>query len=1152
MRLFLLSLMVLSTFIIHLHAQVQDTIFVQTLVFDSTGRSGMFHFPEASQGPFEKILMYYGMRCHDAAVGNGNVGCREWDYSCNTFIVDSSRADSTMRTIPDYVINNLEDDFFTWRTRPTHHYIQRSLRYGKSNGGSGKRFIRLDGEETGSIDFASATQPTKHVWVYSADQLTTSGLQPGKIYGLRLPLDKDGVLTRVYIGMKWLTDTQDIHQKALLKKQLNQVFWGDISVKSGNADCYFDTPIEWDGNSSLVIHLDVPVQHSGDFGIKTISATGVTSARSSGVQKALWLTGAQWIDLPEQAFRQVDSAITISFWAYGFAPLIPKQNTTLFEAVDANANRQINIHLPWSNGTVYWDCGGVGSNYDRISKKAKSEDIRGRWNHWAFTKDVHSGTMRIYLNGDLWMEGSGKTRAIGRLDKRVLGMNVQHSLHYNGRIRDFAIWNTALDGGQMESIMRSPLHSTKHPVVYYALQSGSTTLKDKSGNGWDIRLSGLPESYYTLRRGEYFMPENTALIANSAPTVRLIKGNLQVDKEEQQVLDTIENIKHMVIHYQIREKKPVPIDTQYLYNAIEEPVYNVEGEQVDYVDIEDADGDFDIGSLSYYSVSPATFELLSLVTPYGNGLDLGPKGVFFTFDVSDFAPVLQGNKKLYVAYGAQQEELDIRFAFIKGSPARKVLDISNVWPAGRGYFNQISTDEVFEPRPFQLRDDADMAKVRLTITGHQQNGEFVRKNHYLNVNGGTKEFNWDVWKECSTVPIHPQGGTWLLDRAGWCPGDPSLVTYHTITPLVQPGAPFTLDYGVNGVGLKEANYLVASQLIQYGPLLKDVDAEIMEVVRPSNRVEYLRYNPDCVSPEIIVRNTGRKDIRSLTIRYGVHSGSPLVTQWQGTLNPEDTAHISLPVTTSSFWATATKVTSPVFDVEITKVNGATDSYTANNIYHEPFTLPDIIDKKVIRLEYRTNSRGNETSYTLKDRSGHILYEADRLEKNTTYKELLELGPGCYSLQFNDRGDDGLYFWFWERTDPRGRGYAKINYERSKDRWRTVKSFNPDFGRFFKYDFAYQSLNATKDPSGIRTVITHWPNPVIEQLHLRVSDIVTGGKISIVVRDLFGRNLIRRVESLDGSGEHLFYLPVSGLAAGRYLLELKLGGKTYASSFIKTQ
>ncbi len=1131
-------------------AQQRDTIFVQTLTYDSSGRNGFYSFPEASDGPFEKILMYYSMRCHDAAVGSGNVGCREWDYSCNTFVLDSSRMDSSLSFHSSYQINNFKEDYFTWSKRLTHHLFERYHRWGEISGGK-RVWYEMVGDTLEWSPVSSPDLPQSFVWVYNKEALIKSGLSSGdEIYGVRLPLDVEGEIEGVYIGMKWLTDTLPMASRALLPSGYRNEFFGKLIIKNGTSVVVFPKALKWDGSSTLSIRMNVPVTKGKSIRIQTISSQDLKQWNSQGNQQSIWFTGAQWVDLPIPSLQTVDSAITISFWSYGFPPLIPGQNTTLLEGVDSNKARQINIHLPWSDGKVYWDCGGDTKGFDRIQKKASAEDTKGKWNHWAFVKDVKNGDMMIYLNGELWQKGEGKARSIGSISSFVLGMNEVHNTHYNGRLRDFAIWNEALSPNEILNAMYSPLASHSKPILYYSLRDGTNQLKDLSGHQYDVELRGLEESYFSLRLVDHFIPKkDTKTETNKAPKLQLLSGNLKVEEQKERYLDTLPNLKHMVIRYVVNDHQVSPVDTQYLYNAVEEPIYDESGEQIDYLEV-DSDGDIEITKLKYYTLQPAQFELLSLVTPYGNGLDLGPNGVRFTFDVSDFAPILQGNKRIAVKYGAWQEELDIRFAFIKGTPARKVLNIQNVWPHSRGYYSNITRDDVFEPRSFKLGVKTDLAKVRMTITGHQQNGEFVKQNHYLNVNGGDKEFNWDVWKECSTVPIHPQGGTWLLDRAGWCPGDPSLVTYHTITPQIKPNQVFTLDYGVNGVGLKEANYLVSSQLIEYGPPLKNLDAEITQVVRPSKRVEYLRYNPDCVSPEIVLTNTGATVITSLSIRYGVKGGIPLLKQWKGKLENAQTIHISLPISVEGFWASAIGQNNPIFKVELVSVNGKSDDYSPNDIYEEPFELPDIIDKKVIRLEYKTNTRGGETYYTITDRTGNVLYEADQLEDNTGYKDLLELKPGCYSLLFNDRGDDGLYFWFWERVDPRGRGFAKLNYERTPGRWRTLTSFNADFGRFFKYDFAFQSLTATKEPSAIETLVSIWPNPVVEVLNLRLYTGQYRGKATISLIDVMGKEVYKKEIIIHEGIENNMQTFVGDLPSGIYQVKIKMGNKWFNQQVVK--
>ena len=82
---------------------VGDTITIPTINYSQTqspnGRDTMIDFPDDANQQYEKILMLYNMRCKDGLVSNSsntNRGCGEWDYSCNTYIYDSTRVDSVI------------------------------------------------------------------------------------------------------------------------------------------------------------------------------------------------------------------------------------------------------------------------------------------------------------------------------------------------------------------------------------------------------------------------------------------------------------------------------------------------------------------------------------------------------------------------------------------------------------------------------------------------------------------------------------------------------------------------------------------------------------------------------------------------------------------------------------------------------------------------------------------------------------------------------------------------------------------------------------------------------------------------------------------------------------------------------------------------
>ncbi len=84
--------------------------------------------------------------------------------------------------------------------------------------------------------------------------------------------------------------------------------------------------------------------------------------------------------------------------------------------------------------------------------------------------------------------------------------------------------------------------------------------------------------------------------------------------------------------------------------------------------------------LSYYKRYPMAFQIMSFVTPYGIGLDLGPEGKTWYFDLTDYAPVFKGPKRITVSGGGQwQEDMDIKFLFIVGTPTRDIINTQQIW-----------------------------------------------------------------------------------------------------------------------------------------------------------------------------------------------------------------------------------------------------------------------------------------------------------------------------------------------------------------------------------------------------------------------------------------------------------------------------------------
>jgi hypothetical protein len=84
------------------------------------------------------------------------------------------------------------------------------------------------------------------------------------------------------------------------------------------------------------------------------------------------------------SLNTIGNEVTISLWAYGNAALLPANTSVLWAWSNDPDQRQINIHFPWSNGSVYFDAGFTSGGFDRIDKAATTNETEGQWNHWAY------------------------------------------------------------------------------------------------------------------------------------------------------------------------------------------------------------------------------------------------------------------------------------------------------------------------------------------------------------------------------------------------------------------------------------------------------------------------------------------------------------------------------------------------------------------------------------------------------------------------------------------------------------------------------------------------------------------------------------------------------------------------------------------------
>lgn len=1123
----------------------QDTLIVQTFTWDNAARSGYFSFPDDPDASYRKIWMRYNMRCHDAAVGNGNVGCREWDYSCNTFVTDTTRKDSTRQLHPSHVISNFSGTEFEYSEVPTYSYTDYNQHNATLIGFTSVNAQVGSGAE--QITLASQQNTARHQFLYTASELQNAGLQPGAIYGLSLDVNKwTGELGFLRIRIKHSTSSElDIQNPDLDNFETVYFANTDLSGTAGFQDFTFFTPFDWDGSSAILVDLSYTNKTGNDPVLLNGENTGSTYAIASyGDDYYLQFSGAGNVEMPAEPFSGISDEVTIALWVKGDAQALPR-NTTLFNGQDAVNRRQFNVHLPWSNSNLYWDCGDDGTGYDRINRGVDSDaDFEGQWNHWAFTKNATTGIMNMYLNGQLWHSGTGKDNLIQEITRFVWGSDLNGGNPYYGGLDEWSVWDKELDQATIQAWMRQPL-SPAHPfydnlLSYHPVNEGSGfKVNDPFVASNEAHIS-LP-NWQKNRGKDLYKYFKKSFIR---PNIRFKQGNFLIDDTLISVRDSSINPVSRVISYGVNGSDLVILDTNYLFPAGSQYVSNEAGQVIDSVMVT-PDGSIAISQLTYYSKAPAKYEILSLVTPYGNGLDLGSAGKTFLFDVTDYGPILKGDKFLSVEMGGQnQEELDVQFIYITGTPEREVMNIQNIWPFRRGNIDQILNDVVFESREIPLRSDATHFKIRTAITGHGQNGEFVPRQHFINLNGGPKEFEFDVWKYCGKNPIYPQGGTWIFDRSGWCPGMATDVHHLPLDAYVTPGQTVTIDYGMNGSSMSEANYLVSAQLVTYGAFAYQNDASIEAVVRPNNtRVEFERLNPACNTPTLLIRNSGSEPLTSVEVQYGVRGGYTKTWTWTGDLPPAAEKEIELPLNETEFWETSEPVL--LFEATILSVNGAPDENAQNNYLSSTFKKAEFFDfVNPLELILKTNGKAFENSYQIKDADGNVVFSRDGLQNETTYKDELDLPAGCYTFQFEDTGNDGLYFWFFPNN---GNGQLRFTRKINDNLSVPMKVFNPDFGGGVQFDFVRPEIVGVETPENLR-FMSLYPNPASGWVHLELQGF-NPDEFQVSLVDLSGKEVHAEIFSIMNTDKYVHRMDLPDLPDGMYFLKLMSPEKTWVKELV---
>jgi hypothetical protein len=605
-------------------AQTQDTIVISTFTFGSP-QEGWFVFPSDTIR-FEKILMEYTLKCNPAQ----NPPCGEWDYLTNTYLFDHTGfLDSSAIHQPMFLVNNQAIDTISYMYAPTYKYWPR-WQYFVTRTDTASLGTGTVGSQAISVNhpFGSEKSTSRTRYLWRSSELISSGITAGNISGMRFKILNAGSMLRNLTVRVKPTSMDSLSIDSIADDGFITVYSKNTQFPSaGWNSLQFKTPANWDGLSNLIVEITFDNLQPGTDNTVEASVTGYLSAlTNSGNDRVINTTPNGYVNIPiNSSIAAIDTTITISFWAFG-NPSQPLSGTC-FEAVDSLGNRLLNSHTPWSDSQVFWDAGFIGTSYDRINKTATTDQIKGKWTFWAFTKNANTGSMKIYCNGALWHSGTGKTKPMAGIRTFLIGKGTwSGSQSYEGAMDEFAVFNTELDSNAIKSIFNRGVSSlgsyTSNLAAYYTFDDGNCFTVADSSAGGSHSPATIAAATNPLKPSDQLF-KSRSMIGNLRPNVVFEQGVFTSQFDSVMVIDSIMNNPMVIVEFADSADLPGQVtDSLFVWpTAYANYTYNTQGQAVDSVFVP-ADATKILHYYTWYRIFPQVnrYELARYITPYGNNL----------------------------------------------------------------------------------------------------------------------------------------------------------------------------------------------------------------------------------------------------------------------------------------------------------------------------------------------------------------------------------------------------------------------------------------------------------------------------------------------------------------------------------------------------
>ncbi|WP_298063136.1 BACON domain-containing carbohydrate-binding protein [uncultured Rikenella sp.] len=221
------------------------------------------------------------------------------------------------------------------------------------------------------------------------------------------------------------------------------------------------------------------------------------------------------------------------------------------------------------------------------------------------------------------------------------------------------------------------------------------------------------------------------------------------------------------------------------------------------------------------------YELTRAITPYGGSFGATWEKTFY-MDVTEYLPMLAGTTEFRIYFDGdwggpastgKRHTVTLTFDLYEGEPERNTVWTAKVydshendntgyrrWGYGFSGENDIEGQKRLGERTFTVPAGVKNIEMKVTFTGygHDQGrfpdrtgyatrncAEFDRNTYTVTLNGTSAAYPGIIFVECGGN--YSQAGTYNLDRANFCPGNPAIVHYWRLIDVPQDGGQMTLN-----------------------------------------------------------------------------------------------------------------------------------------------------------------------------------------------------------------------------------------------------------------------------------------------------------------------------------------------------------------------